>query len=427
MIQIKNAQGDKTMNKLTVIGAAVLLIFSGSVVQAAEKEKKKPIPQYWMNVETQNTSIPGMSSGEMGGLEGMIVGKMTGMGGARRGLILQLVSPKATPPEPEATHDIPPGQKMGDTLPLLIPEKAKPVREEEGEEPTYEKPKFRMLMYWGCSESVRPGQPKVLDTEKMSMVEFGRAMSARTGSRQYPPSPRSGWTYADWPNRKYHKEIPKDSSLQGEHFVHGNYTPDIKFSVDAQHDFMAPVEFMSVKGGIADSVSFQWKKIPTALGYFAMAMGHNEKTGETIIWSSSEVQEPGYGLMTYLTPANVSKFIKEKVVMGPDVTHCAVPKGIFKDTGGAALQFIGYGDELNIAWPPKPKDPKIPHEYIWAMKLRNKSTGMLPLGEDSGREEQGSGSTEEKRDDQPAGADKGGEEPEKKKGGLDKIRGIFGF
>jgi hypothetical protein len=425
MIQIKNAQGDKTMNKMTVIVASVFLIFSGSLVQAAEKEKKKPIPQYWMNVETQNSTIPGMSSGEMGGLEGMIMGKMTGMGGARRSLILQLVSPKATPPDPEATHDIPPGQKMGNTLPLLIPEKAKPVREEETEEPTYEKPKFRMLMYWGCSETVRQGQPKVLDTEKMSMIDFGRAMSARTGSRQYPPSPRSGWTYADWPNRKHHKEIPKDSSLLGEHFVHGNYTPDIKFSVDEQHDFMAPVEFTSVKGGIADSVSFQWKKIPTALGYFAMAMGQNEKTGETILWSSSEVQEPGYGLMGYLTPSDVAKFIKEKVVMGPDITHCAVPKGIFKDTGGAALQFIGYGDEMNIAWPPKPKDPKIPHEYIWAMKLRNKSTGMLPLGMED--EKTDHRSRKQGQDEQPADAAKGSEEPEKKKGGLDKIRGIFGF
>ena len=426
MIQIKNAQGDNTMHRLTVMVAAVLLIFSGTPVQAAEKGKKKPLPQYWMSVETQNTTIPGMSSQEMGGLEGMIIGKMTGMGGARRGLILQLVSPKATPPDPEATHDIPPGQKMGNTLPLLIPEKAKPAREDEAEEPTYEKPKFRMLMYWGCSETVRPGQPKVLDTEKMSMGDFGRAMAARTGSRQYPPSPRAGWTYADWPNREHRKEIPKDSSLQGEHFVHGNYSPDIKFTVGEKHDFMAPVEFTSVTGGTNDSVRFSWKKIPTALGYFAMAIGQNEKTGETIIWSSSEVQEPGYGLMGYLTPFDVAKFIKEKVVMRPDVTNCAVPKGIFKDTGGAALQFIGYGDELNIAWPPKPKDPKIPHEYVWAMKLRNKSTGMLPLGQDSGSEDQDS-SSEPKRDDRPADADKGGEAPEEKKGGLDKLRGIFGF
>jgi hypothetical protein len=411
----------KRVGVLTVI--ALLMVFY-AFAGAAEKEKKKPVTQYWMNVETQNTSIPGMSSQDMGGLEGMLMGKMTGMGGARKGLVLHLSSPKAAPPEPEATHDIPPGQNMGSTLPLLIPEKPKTVREEEGEETTYEKPKFRMLMYWGCSESVRQGQPKVIDTEKMSMTEFGRAMAGRTGSRQYPPSPRAGWTYAEWPNRKDHRQIPKDSSLQGDHFVHGNYSPDIKFAVDASHDFMAPVEFSSVKGGLADSIKFQWKKVPTALGYFAMAIGHNEKTGETIIWSSSEVQEPGYGLMGYLTPSDVAKFIKEKVVMNPEITTCTVPKGIFKDTGGAALQFIGYGDELNIAWPPKPKDPKVPHEYIWSMKLRNKSTGMLPLGMDEGTREQ---RDTQKQEEQPAESEKSGDAPEKKKGGLDKLRGIFGF
>jgi hypothetical protein len=156
-----------------------------------------------------------------------------------------------------------------------------------------------------------------------------------------------------------------------------------------------------------------------------MVIGHNEKTGETIIWSTSEVQEPGYGLLSYLSPADVNRFLKEKVVMGPDTTSCAIPKGIFKDTGGSALQFIGYGDELNIAHPPKPKDPKIPHEYIWAMKLRNKSTGMLPLGQDERREERRTKGQEQ--DQLPADADRQGEAPEKKKGTLDKVRGIFGF
>jgi hypothetical protein len=114
--------------------------------------------------------------------------------------------------------------------------------------------------------------------------------------------------------------------------------------------------------------------------------------------------------------------------MGPDITTCAVPKGIFKETGGSALQFIGYGDELNIAWPPKPRDPKVFHEYIWSMKLRNKSTGMLPLGQEGGNEERRSKGRQQERDEQPADEEKGGEaQPEKKKGTLEKMRGIFGF
>lgn len=393
---------------------------------ALAEEKKPPITQYWMNVSTQNMSIPGMSSEEMSGLEGMMMGRMAGMG-PKRSLMLQLNSPRPVPALPEATHDIPPGQKMGSTLPLLIPERSKPVKEEEGEEAKYEKPKMRMLMYWGCSETVRQGQPKVLDTEKMSMIDFGKAMSGKRGSAQNPPSQRTGWAYAEWPNRNNQKEIPKGSSLQGSHFIHGNYSPDIKFSVGEDHDFMAPVEFSSVTGGLTDSIKFQWKKIPTALGYFAMAMGHNEKTGEMIIWSSSEPQELGYGLMNYLSPADVNRFIKEKVVMGPEVTSCSIPQGIFKESKGAAVQFIAYGDELNIAWPPKPKDPKVPHDYIWAMKLRNKSTGMLPLGQEDSRQERRTRGRqqEQEQDEQSADTERSEERPRKGKGGL--MRGILGF
>jgi hypothetical protein len=270
---------------------------------------------------------------------------------------------------------------------------------------------------------VRRGQPKVLDTEKMSMPEFGKAMSGRTGSGQTPPSQRSGWAYAEWPNQKDRQDVPKSSSLMGEHFVHGNYTLDMKFAVGERHDFMAPVEFTSVTGGLTDSIQFRWKKIPTAIGYFAMAIGHNEKTGETILWSSSNAQDPGYGLMNYLPPADVNRFIRDKVVMGPEVTSCSVPKGIFKDGNGAALQFIGYGDELNIAYPPKPKDSTKPHEYIWAVKLRNKSTGMLPIGMDEGKAERRTKESSQKQDEQPAKE----KSPDPVKDTLNKMKGILGY
>ena len=165
---------------------AAILLLTGSPAAAAEKAKT-PVTQYWVSVATQNMSIPGMPQEGMSGLQGMIVGKMAGVG-PKKSLLLQLNSPRALPSGPEATHDIPPGLNMGKTLPLLIPEREKPVRGGEEPERKMEKPKVRMLLYWGCSEAVRPGQPKVLDTEKMSMPEFGKAMSGRTGSGQTPPS-----------------------------------------------------------------------------------------------------------------------------------------------------------------------------------------------------------------------------------------------
>jgi hypothetical protein len=226
---------------------------------------------------------------------------------------------------------------------------------------------------------VRPGQPYVIDTEKMNPADFGRAFQGRQISAQNPPSARPGSAYADWPNRKDSKQVPADSSLAGNHFVHGNYLPEIRFSIDTGHDFMAPVEFISTKGGPEESFQFQWNAIPTATGYFATAMGNDEKTGTMIIWSSSDVREAGYSLMNFLSDEDVRRLVKDKVVMAPSTTQCAVPKGIFKEARGAIIQFIAYGDELNISYPPRPKDP------IWAVKVRRKSTSMLPLMAMDGR------------------------------------------
>ena len=142
------------LSKTTCAVTAMMVACLASSVSAAEP--KKPLTQYWMSVATSNMSIPGMSQGEMSGLQGMILGKMAGVG-PKRTLLLQLSAPGNPPAAPEAMHDIPPGLEMGKTLPLLIPEREKPVRGEEQQERKAEKPKVRMLFYWGCGEAVRPG------------------------------------------------------------------------------------------------------------------------------------------------------------------------------------------------------------------------------------------------------------------------------
>jgi len=331
-------------------------------------------------------------------------------------LRLQVNSPKSPPAGPQATHDIPSGQNMGPTLPLVTPDQGRATRSEPGERPEkmekVEKPKMRMLIYWGCSETVKPGQPFVLDTEKANPAEFARAFQGRPVSVQNAPSPRPGWAYADWPNKVDGKHVPQNSSLVGSHFVHGNYLPDIRFSIDDGHDFMAPVEFTLTKGTRAESFNFQWNSIPTATGYFATAMGHDDKTGTMIIWSSSEVREAGGSLMSFLSDEDVRKLVTERVVMSPSTTQCTIPRGIFKDAEGAVIQFIAYGDELNIVYPAKPKDP------IWAVKVRRKSTSMLPLMEMAGR----APSDKEPRDQAPP--------PEKKEGIITPgkvLKGLLGF
>jgi hypothetical protein len=336
-------------------------------------QTKPPVAQYWVDVGTNSMNMPGMG----GGMSGAIMGAMVpGMGGPQRSLNLYLHSRQPKPPAPEATHDIPPGLGMGPTLPLVLP-RVEPRRAGERDTPEqFEKPKARVLFYWGCGDTVRTGQPRIADTEKMSMVDFGKMFAGRT-----PPDRGSPWgpDRAVWPNEKDSKPVPAQGSLQGDHWVKGNYTPDIKFRIGDKQDFLAPYA-ITATGELNMPIQLEWNTVANALGYFHFAMANRQSTGEMIIWSSSEVPESGFGLIDYLPNDFVRKMIQEKVIMPPTATRCAIPKGIFEGADGAMLQSIAYGEELNLAQPPRPADPKAPWEPIWFAKVRVKSTGMTMLG-----------------------------------------------
>jgi hypothetical protein len=219
--------------------------------------------------------------------------------------------------------------------------------------------------------------------------------------------------------------------------VKGNYLPEISFALDKRRDFMAPVEFLPIQATASGAAKVDWQSIPTAIGYFAAAMGHDQQSGDSIFWSASEVPEIGFALQDYLTPADVKRFIKEKVVMDASRTTCTVPP-VFKNTQGAMLQFIAYGEELNLIHPPKPKDPKQPWDPKWSVKVRLKSTGMTALlatDEDGGRKStssskkrQSSKTGNEDSNGSRASDEESGSGSEKSNKGVgDRIRGLFGF
>jgi len=361
--------------------AAALAVASLISVAASAQSIRPPIAQYGVDIGTRNMSIPGMPSG---GMAAMMM--PSGMGGPQKELWLGLRSTQKAAGAPAADHDIPPGMAMGKSLPLLPPTLTPSSRESPEEGPPPEKPKARMLVYWGCGEAIGPGQPKVADTEKMSPQQFGQALIGRS-----PPDRSSTTRNAQlrWPNEREPKPVPAGASIQGEQFVHGNATPDIKFAIGEKQDFLAPVEVTS-RGSMPGPFALAWKAIPNAQGYFLQALGHRNSSGEMIIWSSSEVQDTGWGLLTYLPNDFLRRMIGEKVVLPPSVTSCAIPKGVFDGVEGAMLQLIAYGEELNLVHPPRPADPKATWEQLWTARVRVKSVGMLPLG--MGDADEGSGS-----------------------------------
>ena len=364
--------------------AASLVTALPLTVLAQTQQIKPPIAVYWMNVETAGGMGMEMPSG-MGGF------MPPGMQGGKR-MKLDLGSSQQASGEPRAAHAIPPGLSMGPSLPLLTPriERA-PVRERE-DEPEFERPKGRMLIYWGCGEAVRAGQPVIIDFANLGSQDAARAFRSRAISRQRGPAPGRNRTYGTWPNQEDTHAVPAAGSLQGDHTIAGNYSPQIRFSVGERHDFMQAVTFDPVRKTPRGAYAVKWSPVSTATGYFATAMGQGDNQNDMVMWSSSEVQEMGQMLMDYIAPAEVERLIREKVVMPPQTTECSVPAGIFK-SDASMFNFIAYGNELNLVHPPRPKDPKQVWEQEWAVKLRLKSTAMTMLAEGEGGARRGRSSS----------------------------------
>jgi hypothetical protein len=413
------------------IPCAALLVLP-AVALAQQQVVKPPVATYWVSVDTAaGMTIPGM-----GGMGGFMGGMMGGPASSGRRMVLQLGSQRPSADGPRADHHIPSGMSMGPSLPLATPQRA-PAREpgERHMPEGMEEPKGRMLIYWGCGENARPGQPVVIDFAGVARGQTPPNMVSRRVSIPNPPSPSRARTYGDWPNQQDAKAIPASASLIGDHQIKGNYSPDIQFSLGEGHDFMDRVELAAAAAG-AGAQSVRWNAVPTATGYFATVTGA-ENQNEIIFWSSSEVQEMGGMLMGYVPPAEVARLVREKVVMPPQQTECTVPGEVVKRAGGSPfLNFIAYGPEANFAQPPRPKDPKQAWEPLWAVKVRFKSTASTLLGEAAG----GGGARRPARTQAPGEAPSGeaaGEsqtaEPAQKpaapdplKEGVQILRGIFG-
>ena len=413
---------------MRITTAAVLLALP-VLALAQQQVVKPPVANYWLNVETAG----GMSMPGMEGMGGFMAGMMGGQGQSGRKMALQLGSQRPADGGPRADHFIPSGMSMGPSLPLLTPQRA-PVEREPTDIPQgMERPKGRMLIFWGCGESARSGQPVVVDFAALSQGQAPSGLTSRRVSAPSGPSPSRAKTYGDWPNQQDSKAVPASASLKGDHQIKGNYTPDIQFALGEGHDFMDRVELSTAARG-AGAVNVSWNAVGTATGYFAMVFG-SDGGNDTVIWSSSELQEMGGALMNYVPPSEVARLIREKIVLAPSVTDCTVPAEVVKRAGGTPFfNFIAYGPEANFAQPPRPQDPKQAWEPLWTVKARFKSTASTLLGDASG----GGGRRPARTQGPspaPAAAEAGAEqtaEPAQKTGpdplkeGVNILRGIFG-
>jgi hypothetical protein len=326
------------------------------------------------------------------------------------------VRARATPALDEARQAVPEGF-LSPALELRTPKNAPPATrdDEEVKHEPHEKPKGRMLLYWGCGTEIRPGQPKVLDMATASAADYGKFFVARSATQR---GAHSAAGRPVWPNPADGRMVPANASLVGEHAFSGKGIPDgFRFKVPPAQDLMPALKLdQAEKAGVT---ALSWNAIATARAYFVSAMGSNAKE-DMVMWTSSELADTGFGLMDYQTNAAVDRWLKEKVLLAPATTTCSVPKGIFGENGGM-LRLIAYGDELNLVHPPRPKDPKAKWDPVWAVKLRVKSvaSGMLGMS-DTAQERGDTGRGRNKTQDEGAQGLPGLPQP------VELLKGLFG-
>lgn len=337
-----------------------------------------PTARYEMRAETTS----GMGAMGQGGGMGSALSMAFGGGGrssAQHSLQLDLGSSLAPADgRPKADHFMPSVAKLGKSVPLKTPVNAAPE-----EVPTeFQRPKGRMLIYWGCGEHAPKGQPVVIDFARLVAGQVPPGLFSTNVPTEHWVSAANSRTFGEWPNSDSKATVKSDSSLIGAHRIAGNYSPEIAFTLTK--DFMAPLAATHAVQG-SGSVLMNWNQVPDATGYYAWIIGgKSDRSGEMadiVWWSSSATREFGGGLSDWLSPPTVARLVANRTVMSPQTTTCTVPAEVRRDAPDYMFAMLNaYGPEESFAFPPRPANPKTPWNPIWTSRIMHKSMTSFLVG-----------------------------------------------
>lgn len=368
------------LGSLAVLGAGAIAAAPKKPIAPAPKPAPPAIAQpkarYVMDVGT-TTGLAGMAGGGMGSAMSM----MFGGGREARELHLRLGSTLPTTGTPVADHFFLPIAKLGKSVPLVSPVPSA-SNDEPGQMPRdFQRPKGRLLLFWGCGTHAPKGQPAIIDFSKIGTGQpMPNLYSARIPFDRGPTVANSR-TFGEWPNAKSRKQ-PQSGSLIGNHRISSTYAPEIQFSL--AQDYLAGLNAQTAPA--ADGAfNLSWNSVPAATGYYAWVMGMKmDEAGadgprDMVWWSSSSGREFGGGLFEWLSPAVVQQLIADRTVMPPSQTSCTVPA----EVKAAAPDFMlgnlyAYGPETNIAYPPRPATG--PWNPEWTARVRFRSTTSWMIG-----------------------------------------------
>lgn len=375
-----------------------LLLAATVLVGAAPPKAPPPVANYWMDVATAS----GMGAGMMGGRPNMaqVMSMMNGGGGGAQHMLNLYLASRDKAPSPQAQHLIPPGMQMGASLPLIAPQAVKPERTDYAMPEHFQRPKGRMIIYWGCGEHAGAGQPTIVDFSKLAAGQMPPGVSAMMSAVRaaQPPRPGQSAGYGEWPNDRDSRPVPATASLIGAHKVEGNYSPPISFSLGQGQDFMPGLGLREAGVLPSGANRLTWTPAAQATGY-ALSMFGSSGGGDVVIWSSAN-KPSAFPNMDYLSPAQVKPLVASGAALAPTTNQCTIPAEVVKASPTGMVMMIGYGPE---AWfQDKPKAP------TWTVRARYKTTAsvMLGMGDMMGSAD----------DDQPQAQQQ--EQPKKKKRGF---------
>jgi hypothetical protein len=252
-----------------------------------------------------------------------------------------------------------------------------------------------LLIFWGCGEHARAGQPVIIDFARVAQGQWPTGLSSVTVNAPRPPGVTTHRTFGDWPNSirpNGDGGLQASSSLLGEHVLRGNYTPEMRFT--ATQDFMSPITFTTNAKAPSGAINLVWNTVPAATGYAGWTFG--AKGDDMIFWSTSEAKAFGV-YQDYIPPGEAARLVRERALLAPATTQCTVPvevmtamgagaapqqqPGAGQPQGGGMLFFTAYGPEQNIIYPERPADARTPWNQEWFVKIRHRSSTMEMLGQ----------------------------------------------
>ncbi len=371
---------------LTGAGGALL---STALPWAARAQENPDRAYLALWATTQSMALPGLPGLPEGfkleDLPAEARAAFEGLLGGRKELEVRLWSKGDAPAGATANLDVPAGLSLGKTLPLQInrPEARKAEIEKIKIPEEYRiTDDFEIRQYWGCSQTVLPGQPKIWKLANLSVAEREAWKRNSSGGFGYLEKPE--WTEARWPNSKASApanplQAKKVGSLRGDHKLRTSYLGEAGFTVTEPVDFLEPVSFVTPKPGKADltpSIAVAWKKIPNVLGYHLTAIAPKGKK-LLIQWSAGKNSEGMYGGEQFPQMAEVRALVEKGVYLTPDTTSCNIPAGIFEGCDNVMIQMTAYGPGQAFDQPNSP-----------AIRVQTRSTGMLTLGKGFGADKE---------------------------------------